>query len=83
MKTEYDLRKLKKRPGKVKSYSEAAKIPISIRLESSVLVKIRTEAARLGLPYQSFVGSILHRFVNGDLVDLKSVNIDQLIRRAS
>jgi predicted DNA binding CopG/RHH family protein len=83
MKKEYNLRKLKKRPGRVKVNSEAAKTPISIRLDGSVLAEIRTEADRLGIPYQSFVGSILHRYVTGELVDLKSVNIDRLIKRAS
>jgi predicted DNA binding CopG/RHH family protein len=83
MKKEYNLRKLKKRPGKVKTMPEAAKVPISIRLDGSDLATIRTEAERLGIPYQSFVGSILHRYAIGALVDLKAVNIDRLIRRAS
>ena len=83
MKKEYSLNKLKKRPGKVKTSREAAKTPISIRLDGSVLAELRTEAQRLGVPYQSFIGSVLHRYVNGDLVDLKAVNIDRLFRRAS
>lgn len=83
MRKEYNLRQLKKRPGKVKVSAQAAKTPISIRLDGSVLAGLRTEAERLGVPYQSFVGSILHRYVNGELVDLKSVNIDRLIKRAS
>ena len=83
MKKEYDLRKLKKRPGRIKASREAAKTPISIRLDGSVLAELRTEAERLGMPYQSFIGTVLHRFVNGDLVDLKAVNIDRLLKRAS
>jgi uncharacterized protein (DUF4415 family) len=69
MKKEYDLKKLKKRPGKVKVDPEAAKIPISIRLDGSILANLKTEADRLGIPYQTFIGSVLHRFVQGDLVD--------------
>ena len=83
MKKEYDLKKLKKRPGRVKTTREATRIAISIRLDGSVLAQIRTEAERFGIPYQSFVGSILHRYVHGELVDLKSVNIDQLFKQAS
>jgi predicted DNA binding CopG/RHH family protein len=83
MKKEYNLRKLKKRTTKVKVSTDAAKVPISIRLPGEILAELRTEASRLGLPYQSFVSSILHRFVNGELVDLKSFNIDRLIKKAS
>ena len=83
MKKEYNLRELKKRPGKVKASPEAAKTPISIRLDGSLLAELKTEAERLGMPYQSYIGSILHRYVEGELVDLKSVNIDFLIKRVS
>lgn len=70
MKKEYDLSKLKKRPpGKVKSDPEAAKTPISIRLDGAILAELRTEAERLGIPYQTFIGSILHRYANSELVD--------------
>ena len=83
MKKEYNLSKLKKRPGKVKTTADAAKTAISIRLDGSVLAVMRTEAERLGIPYQSFIGSVLHRYAHGELVDLKSVNVDLLIKRAS
>ena len=78
MKKEYDLIKLKKRPGKIKADSEAAKIAISIRLEGSVLADLRSEAERLGIPYQTFIGSILHRYVHGELLDRKDINLKQL-----
>jgi len=83
MKKEYKLGKLKKRPGKVKTSSGAAKIAISLRIDGAVLADIRTEAERLGIPYQTLVGSILHRYANGELVDLKAVNIDELLNQAS
>lgn len=79
MKKEYDLKKLKKRPSKVIVDKEAAKIPISIRLDGSILASLRTEAERLGIPYQTFIGSILHRFANGELCDPKSIDIKELI----
>ena len=83
MKKEYDFTKLKKRAGKAKAIVSAAKIAISIRLDGSDLAEIRTEAERLGIPYQTFIGSILHRYAQGELVDLKSVNVDLLVKRAS
>ena len=83
MKKEYDLSKLKKRPGKTKVDPEAAKVPISIRLDGAVLADLRTEAERLGIPYQTLVGSVLHRYVQGELVDPKAVNLSELIKKAS
>lgn len=75
MKKEYDLKKLKRRPGAMKTDKEASKIPISIRLDGAVLASIKTEAVRLGLPYQSLVGSILHRYATGELIDRKSSEV--------
>jgi predicted DNA binding CopG/RHH family protein len=62
MKREYDLKKLKKRPGKSKVDGRATKTPISIRLDAGVLVALRTEALRLGIPYQTFMSSVLYRY---------------------
>jgi predicted DNA binding CopG/RHH family protein len=83
MKKEYDLRRLKKRPGKVASDPSAARVPISIRLDGAVLAALRTEAQRLGIPYQTFVGSILHRYVHGELLDRESVKLVRALRPAS
>jgi len=71
MKKEYDLKKLKRRPGTPKS----AKIPISIRLDGSVLAALKTEADRLGIPYQTYIGSVLYRFARGELIDRKTVDL--------
>jgi len=83
MKNEYDLTKLKKRPGKAKSDPEAVKTAISIRLDGAVLADLRSEAERLGIPYQTLIGSILHRYAHGDLVDRKAINLEQLVGKAS
>jgi predicted DNA binding CopG/RHH family protein len=83
MKKEYDLSKLKKRPGKAKSDVNAAKTPISIRIEASVLADLRTEAERLGIPYQTFIGSVLHRYSTGELVDPKAADLLKLAKKAS
>lgn len=82
MKKEYDLKKLKKRKGSVKVDAEAAKMPISIRLDGAVLSSLKTEANRLGVPYQTFIGSLLHRYANGELVDKKEIEIAKRLRSA-
>ena len=74
MKKEYDLKKLKRRPGKIKVDKSASKTPISIRLDGADLSIIREQAERLGIPYQTFMGSILHQFAKGDLVDWKTLD---------
>lgn len=81
MKKEYDLKKLKKRPGPIRVIDDAAKVPISIRLDGAELAEIRTEAERFGIPYQTFIGSILHRYVSGELVDRTSPDLQKLIKK--
>jgi predicted DNA binding CopG/RHH family protein len=83
MKREYNLGKLKKRPGKVKIEPDAAKTPISIRLDGSVLADLRSEADRLGIPYQTLISSILHRYVQGKLVDPKAIDLGRIVAKAS
>lgn len=83
MKREYDLQKLKRRPGRVKVDPDAARTPISIRLDGRVLADLRSEADRLGVPYQTLIGSILHRYVTGELVDPKALDLARLIAEAS
>ena len=83
MRKEYDLKKLRKRPGDPKVDPAAAKIPVSIRLDGAVLAELRTEARRLGIPYQTFVSSILHRYVHRQLIDPKAADIKALLKQAS
>jgi predicted DNA binding CopG/RHH family protein len=83
MKREYNLGKLKKRPGKVKTDPNAAKTPISIRLDGTVLADLRSEADRLGIPYQTLIGSVLYRYVRGELVDPKAIDLGRIISKAS
>ena len=83
MKKEYDLKSLKKRPGRVKSDPEAAKIPTSLRLDGSVIASLKTEASRLGIPYQTLISSLLYRYVTGELVDKKTIALAYEIKNAS
>ncbi len=82
MKKEYDLKKLKKRPGALKVDAAAAKTPISIRVDGAVLGALKTEAERQGIPYQTFIGSLLHRYVHGELVDKKAAEAALQLRHA-
>ena len=75
MRKTYDLKKLKPRPGTVKVDKDAAKVPISIRVDGSVLGSLKSEAERLGLPYQTYIGSLLHQYVRGDLIEKKAVEL--------
>jgi predicted DNA binding CopG/RHH family protein len=68
MKDNYDLKSMKKRPGKVKVDPGAASVMISMRIDADLLGKIKAEARRLGIPYQAHMKSLLHQYINGDLV---------------
>lgn len=72
MKKEYDLKSMKRRPGKAKVYPEASKVAINIRLDAIVVNDLKDEAERMGIPYQTLINSVLHRFATGQLVDKPS-----------
>ncbi len=82
MKTEYDLKNLKKRPRAAKSDASATKVPVSIRLDGGVLAALKDEAQRQGIGYQTLVGSILHRYATGELIDKKNVEILKKLKSA-
>ena len=42
---------------------------INIRLTENDLTAIQRRAAREGIPYQTLIGSVLHKYVNGYLQD--------------
>ncbi|VAW88898.1 hypothetical protein MNBD_GAMMA18-864 [hydrothermal vent metagenome] len=46
---------------------------INIRLSSRDLRSLQARALREGIPYQTLVSSVLHKFVDGQLVD-RAVN---------
>jgi predicted DNA binding CopG/RHH family protein len=74
MKDEYDFSKAKSVDPK-RIDPDAIKIPTSLRLDANDVSKIRDEADRLGIPYQTLIGSIIHRYVNGQLLDKKDVEL--------
>lgn len=44
---------------------------LNIRISSRDLLELQKNSLREGLPYQTYVASILHKFVNGTLVEAK------------
>lgn len=46
------------------------KKPVTFRMDVNDMEKIRKMADEQGLGYQSLVCSIIHRYVNGTLIDL-------------
>jgi predicted DNA binding CopG/RHH family protein len=77
MKSNYDLKKMKRREGPVKVDPEAGRIAISIKVDACDLGDIRIEAERRGIPYQTLINSILHMFVTGELVDRRAIKQTQ------
>lgn len=45
---------------------------LNIRISERVLRELQRQAVREGLPYQTFISSILHKYVNGSLVEQTS-----------
>ncbi len=73
MRKQYNLKKLKKRPGKVKVDPDAVKTPISLRLDAGLLLMLKTESERRGLPYQTLINHIIHLYVTGQLIHAEEV----------
>jgi predicted DNA binding CopG/RHH family protein len=44
---------------------------LNIRISERDLVELQRKAVKEGLPYQTYVASIIHKFVNGTLVETK------------
>jgi predicted DNA binding CopG/RHH family protein len=42
---------------------------INIRISEKDLIKLQRRAVKEGLPYQTFISSILHKFVSGQFME--------------
>lgn len=49
---------------------------VNIRISERDLAKLQVKALEEGLPYQTFIASILHKFVTGRLVDAVASAVD-------
>jgi len=45
---------------------------INIRISEKDLIKLQRRAVKEGLPYQTFISSILHKFVSGQFMEKPS-----------
>lgn len=67
MKAEYNFKNAKKvNPDKV---DPAPKVMVSLRIDPGLVGLIRDEADRQGIPYQTLINSIIHRYAYGELID--------------
>ena len=80
MKKEYDLKKLKKRQTQVKVDPNATKVPISIRIDATTLAQLKTEAEKLGIPYQTHLSSILHQYANKEFISKSTLEMAKMFR---
>lgn len=69
------LKRVKGAAGKIAEHQKSAEATfkkdarINIRLSSRDLRALQARALREGIPYQTLVSSVLHKFVDGQLVD--------------
>jgi predicted DNA binding CopG/RHH family protein len=62
-------RRLRVRQLKQAAHATVKDRRLNIRLSGPVLEGLRARAAEEGLPYQTLIASVLHKFVTGRLVD--------------
>jgi len=63
---------IKKRKEELKQYTRATLRKdkrVNIRISERDLQELQRQAVHEGLPYQTFISSILHKFVNGNLLE--------------
>ena len=64
--------------GRIKKYQEYARATfrkdkrVNIRISEKDLVGLQKKAVEDGLPYQTLISSILHKFISGRLIEKKS-----------
>lgn len=57
----------------IASFRRAAKAgrrPLSARIDNADIEALKRIAAREGMPYQTLLGSVIHKYVTGALVDV-------------
>ncbi len=45
---------------------------MNVRMSSMDMIELQTKAAKLGMPYQTLVASVLHQYLTGRLVGVDS-----------
>ncbi len=73
-----EWKSVKNKKEQLKKYAEIARATlqkdkrINIRLTTKDLSDIKVRAMEEGLPYQTLISSVIHKYVNGRLVDKKA-----------
>jgi predicted DNA binding CopG/RHH family protein len=80
MKKEYDLKKLKKRPGKTPVDPDSSHIKVELTLDARDFAMLKTEAVELGIPFMTLISSIFHQYSRGDLIPKKTVEMLKKLR---
>jgi predicted DNA binding CopG/RHH family protein len=52
------------------SAAKAGRRPISARIDNADIEALKRIALREGMPYQTLLGSVIHKYVTGTLVDV-------------
>ncbi|MBF0361862.1 MAG: hypothetical protein HQK49_12665 [Oligoflexia bacterium] len=47
---------------------------INLRMNADDLKYFEMEAKRMGMAYQTLIGSVLHRYIHNQLIDVKEIN---------
>ena len=78
---EFDVRKIKNDKANIEALKKSAKTfvkkketKMNIRISSLELEKIKEQAELQGLKYQTFIKSILHKYITGQLIDSKNLS---------
>ena len=71
-KFESDTENIKQLKSIAKNYVKKHETKMNIRISEDELEKIKQRAEREGLKYQTFIKSVLHKYITGQLVEDKT-----------
>lgn len=69
------VKEVKRKKGKYQEYAKATfrkDKRVNIRISEKDLINIQKKAVDEGLPYQTLISSVLHKFVTGRLIEKKA-----------
>ena len=67
-----DVENIQQLKAAAKAYTKQHETKMNIRISTDELEKIKQRAALEGLKYQTFIKSILHKYITGQLVEDKN-----------
>jgi len=71
-KFESDIENIKQLKSIAKDYVKKHETKMNIRISKDELEKIKQRAEREGLKYQTFIKSVLHKYITGQLIEDKA-----------